>query len=171
MRVEDIRAHFRAELDAGSYTTDRGGSKTIELIGASFLADQPTIFGTVNQDYVNAEIDWYVSESTNINTIYKDGREPPKAWRMTANKKGEINSNYGLLIYSDKYGDQFQNAVTELLRNPDSRRATMIYNRPTMHTDYNEDGKNDFVCTNAVSYYIRNNKISCVVQMRSNDAI
>ena len=27
----------------------------------------------------------------------------------------------------------------------------------------------DFICTNAVNYFIRNNKLSCVVQMRSND--
>ena len=30
--------------------------------------------------------------------------------------------------------------------------------------------KNDFICTNAVSYYIRNSKLETVVQMRSNDA-
>ena len=47
----------------------------------------------------------------------------------------------------------------------------MIYTNPNMHTQYKKDGKNDFVCTNTVSYYIKNEYLYCVVQMRSNDAI
>jgi thymidylate synthase len=29
----------------------------------------------------------------------------------------------------------------------------------------------DFVCTNAVQYFIRNNKLTTIVQMRSNDLV
>ena len=36
---------------------------------------------------------------------------------------------------------------------------------------YNENGKSDFICTNAVTYYIRDDKLHCVVQMRSNDVV
>jgi thymidylate synthase len=39
-----------------------------------------------------------------------------------------------------------------------------------MWEDYNENGRSDFMCTNAVQYILRNNKINAVVQMRSNDA-
>ena len=98
-------------------------------------------------------------------------KEPPAAWKMTANEHGEINSNYGHLIYSDKYGAQFDMALSELLQNPDSRRASMIYTRPSIWCEYNENGKNDFICTNSVTYYIREGKLDCVVQMRSNDVI
>jgi len=90
---------------------------------------------------------------------------------MSANEKGEINSNYGLLIFSEKYHDQYANALEELSKNPDSRRACMIYNRPSIWNEYNEDGKNDFICTNAVTYYIRDSRLHCVVQMRSNDVV
>ena len=61
--------------------------------------------------------------------------------------------------------------LDELLGNIDGRRATMIYTRPSIWEEYNEDGKNDFICTNAVTYYIRNGKIHAVVQMRSNDVV
>jgi thymidylate synthase len=54
---------------------------------------------------------------------------------------------------------------------PDSRRAVMIYNRPSIWTEFDENGKNDFICTNAVSYYIRDNHLQSVVQMRSNDVV
>jgi len=47
----------------------------------------------------------------------------------------------------------------------------MIYNRPEIWVEYNENDKNDFICTNAVTYYIRDNKLHCVVQMRSNDVV
>jgi len=47
----------------------------------------------------------------------------------------------------------------------------MIYTRPSMWIEYNEGGKNDFICTNAVSYYIREDMIHAVVQMRSNDVV
>ena len=47
----------------------------------------------------------------------------------------------------------------------------MIYNRPSMHTDSCTNGMKDFMCTNAVTYFIKNNKLNCVVQMRSNDIV
>jgi thymidylate synthase len=40
-----------------------------------------------------------------------------------------------------------------------------------MHEDAFHNGRSDFMCTNAVQYLIRNNKMHCVVQMRSNDVV
>lgn len=170
MNICDIRNHFRNELLNKNFTTDRNGGKTIELLGASFHATEPAIFGKPNQEYIDAEISWYESQSTNINDIYVD-RDPPKAWQMTANRHGEINSNYGHLIWSEQYHNQFDSVVNELRTNRDSRRASMIYTRPSIWVEYNDQNKNDFICTNSVTYYIRDNELHCVVQMRSNDVI
>lgn len=168
--IDQVRNYFINELAAKNFTIDRTGSKTIELIGASFLADRPAIFGQPNEEYIDAEIDWYNTMSTNINDI-QYSVEPPYAWQMTANSHGEINSNYGHLIFSEKYYDQFSRVCTELSNNPDSRRASMIYTRPSIWMEYNENGKNDFICTNSVTYYIRDDQLHAVVQMRSNDVI
>ena len=170
LEIDQIRTYFRNELDNKRFTTDRNGGKTIELIGASFYADDPAIFGVPNQDYIDAELAWYESQSTNINDIYID-KDPPKAWQMSANRHGEINSNYGHLIFSDKYHNQFEQVVDELRRNRDSRRASMVYQRPSIWVEYNDNCKNDFICTNAVTYYIRDDELHSVVQMRSNDVI
>ena len=143
---------------------------TIELIGASFIADEPSIFGTPSQEYIDSEIKWYDSQSTNINDI-REFEDPPKCWEYSANKHGEINSNYGHLIFNDKYHNQYGQVLDELIRNPDSRRACMVYNRPSIWMEYNENGKNDFICTNSVTYYIRDNILHAVVQMRSNDVV
>ena len=169
--TKDIAEVFVNALESKQFVTDKTGQKTIEIIGASFLADKPAIFGTVNEEYVQKELKWYESESTNINDIYGSDREPPKAWQYSANDHGEINSNYGHLIYSEKYNRQFENVIIELHKNPDSRRASMVYQRPSIWHEYNDNGKNDFICTNAVTYYIRNDVVNCVVQMRSNDVV
>lgn len=170
--VADIRAYFVDELANERFTLDKTGEKTIELIGASFVADEEFIFGTPNQEYIKHEIDWYESMSNNINDIYGEEREPPKAWQYAANKYGEINSNYGLLIYSTKYYMQYHQVLSELMNNPIGRRATMIYTRPSIWEEYrDENGKSDFICTNAVTYYIRDFKLHAVVQMRSNDVV
>ena len=171
LEISQVRSYFVDQLASNNFTIDRNGSKTIEMIGASFYADEPAIFGTPNQEYIDVELDWYHSQSTNINDIYRGERKPPAAWKMTANDHGEINSNYGHLIFSEKYYNQFEQCVSELTMNPDSRRASMIYTRPSIWMEYNENDKNDFICTNSVSYYIRDDKLHCVVQMRSNDVI
>jgi len=168
--IEAVREYFKSELKNKNFTIDRTGAKTIEMIGASFIADEEAIFGKPNDDYIDAEIEWYDSQSTNINDI-PYGDEPPKAWQYSANEHGEINSNYGHLIWSEKYYNQFEQVINELEENPDSRRASMIYTRPSIWKEYNENGKNDFICTNSVTYYDRDSKLHAVVQMRSNDVI
>src|SRR5210317_6964 len=128
LTVNDIRAEFIDKLAAEEFTIDRTGQKTIEIIGASFEADEPAIFGEVNKEYVDAEIEWYLSMSTNVYDIYGEDRDPPQAWLYSSSEYGEINSNYGKLIFDEKYHNQFAMVLTELINNPDGRRATMVYN-------------------------------------------
>lgn len=166
-RVKDIREALNDAYQFGQFTIDKSGCKTIEILGASFIADEPSIFGEVNEDYVTRELAWYLSQSLRVNDI---PGEVPKIWQQVASKNGLINSNYGYLVWHEKNYNQYQNVLLELKSNPNSRRAVMIYTRPSMHYEYNIDGMSDFICTNAVQYQIRNNQLDCVVQMRSNDA-
>jgi thymidylate synthase len=169
--VNDIREYFIDELKDERFTTDKTGAKTIELLGASFIADEPAIFGKPVQEYINAELAWYESGSTNINDIHGEDKVPPAAWQYAADKYGNINSNYGHLVFSKKYHNQFQNAFDELWSNPDSRRAQMVYNRPSIWVEFDEGGKSDFICTNAQTFYIRDGILHMVSQMRSNDVV
>ena len=160
--------------------TNLVGGSTIEIVGASFIADEDSIFGKVNWDYVRREEEWYNSMSLNVNDIPGG---PPEIWKAVADKTGEINSNYGWCIYSNQNGfeslpydadnelnSQYLRTLKELKKNPESRRAIMIYTRPSMWLDYNKGGRSDFMCTNAVQYLIRDGAVHAVVQMRSNDA-
>jgi thymidylate synthase len=170
--VADIRAEFcrkyRANEIVHNETGSLSGSDTIEIVGASFIADEPSIFGKVNEEYVQREIDWYNSMSLNVNDI---AGVTPKIWKAVADKDGFINSNYGYLVFSLQNGLQYVNALTALIDNPSTRRATMVYTRPTIHQDWNKGGMSDFICTNAVQYLIRDNKLEVVVQMRSADSV
>jgi thymidylate synthase len=162
MRTADIRNLFKEQYSAGE------SGATVEILGASFIADEPAIFGTPDEGYIKRELQWYDSMSRSVND-FPGGA--PTIWKQISGKGGMINSNYGWCIYSPNNLSQYNKVVQELKTNPLSRRAVMIYTRPTMHRDYNAEGMADFICTNAVSYYIRDNMLHTVVQMRSNDAV
>lgn len=162
MKTADIRNLFK-EL----YSADHAGP-TVEILGASFEADEESIFGTPDPEYIQRELEWYRSQSRNV---YDIPGGPPTIWKQIAGAGGQINSNYGWCIDSKENYNQYKHVLQELRTNPTSRRATMIYTRPSMHRDAFWEGMQDFICTNAVSYYIRNNELHTVVQMRSNDAV
>lgn len=162
--VSDVRDLF-IDLYRDKNIADNG---TYEIINASFIADKPTIFGKVNEDYVRREIEWYRSCSLNVNEI-----EPPipEIWKQVADKFGYINSNYGWCIFAPANGEQYKNAITTLVDDPTSRQAVMIYNRPSMYVDAFKDGRKDFICTHSTQIFIRAGYLHYIVNMRSNDAV
>lgn len=165
--VINVREALVEKFQQEEFVIDKTGVKTIELINASFIANEDHIFGKVNHDYVARELEWYKSQSLKVADI---PGEVPAIWKAIASKNGEINSNYGWAILSRENHDQFANVVHELKNNPLSRRAAMIYNRPSMWNDYNRDGMSDFMCTFSTQHYIRNGVLETSVFMRSNDA-
>lgn len=174
--TQSVRDQFASLLAEEKFTsvnreasmTSLVGNRTIEVIGASFIASDDALFGKVDWDYIHREELWYDSQSRNVNDIPGGA---PKVWAAVASKDGTINSNYGWTTYSPENGSQYKKCLAELRKNPESRRAVVIYTRPSMWEEYNVDGRSDFMCTNAVQYLIRDGALHACVQMRSNDAI
>ena len=166
--VSDIKSSFIDLYKNKDFVIDKSGVKTIELVGASFNADKSTIFGSPNQEYIDREIEWYESQSQ---YVYDIPGETPAIWNQISSTKGKVNSNYGYLIYHRNNYNQYKKVLHQLLADPNSRRAVMIYQRPSMHEDFSVDGMSDFICTNGVQYVVRNNYVHCIVQMRSNDVV
>jgi len=164
--VKNIRNYFAYLLASEQFVIDKTGVKMLEIPSASFVADESMIFGSPNDDYIRRELEWYKSKSLSVYDI-PDG--PPTIWKNVADKDGIINSNYGWCVWSEENNNQYNKVLAELKTAPNSRRAIMIYTRPTMWDDYNKNGMSDFMCTNAVQYLIRNNQVHSIVQMRSND--
>lgn len=120
-----------------------------------------------NEDYLKKELDWYLSLNPTIEKV-KD----VKIWNNICSKKDStVNSQYGILVYGEENKYQFQKAFDSLIKDKDSRQSVIIYNRPSIHEDAYEDGKHDFICTFYQQFFIRNNKLECITNMRSNDCI
>lgn len=171
--IRKIRALFSRIYQEKIFVPDKTGQKTIEILGAQFLADEETIFGIPNTQYITKEIGWYMSRSLSIYDI-----EPPipKIWKSVASEDGLINSNYGYLMFDPQNYSQLDNCISELRKNPWSRRAVAIYIRPSIWNEYNRHGMSDFICTNTVQYFIRQSpnepdslRFFARVDMRSND--
>lgn len=167
-RVSDIRAKLIQKYKDQDFVIDKTGVKTIEVIGESFIADEDWIIRTPNLEYIERELEWYRSQSLYVEDIPGD---TPAIWKQVSSRHGRINSNYGYLIWSDENHNQYMNVLAELSSNQNSRRAVMIYNRPSMHRDYATDGMSDFVCTYANTFLIRDGKLISHYLMRSNDAV
>lgn len=158
--VSDIREEFR--------NTDPDSRGMLEIIAAQFVADEPAIFGTPNHDWHRRELEWYNSQSLNVNDI----PEPiPAIWKKVSSAEGKINSNYGWCIFSAENGYQYRNVVATLKADIYSRQAVMIYTRPDMHSAATVDGMYDFICTNTVQVFVRGGALWYIVNMRSSDAV
>lgn len=167
-KVQDIRDEFVRLYKEQEFVIDKTGVKTVEIIGAHFLADEDNIFGAPNIDYISRELAWYESQSLNVHDI---PGKVPEIWLNVATPEGMVNSNYGFLLYSESNHCQYECVVNELRVNPYSRRANAIYTRPSIWKEFNKDGMSDFICTNNVQYLVRNDSLVAHVSMRSSDAV
>ena len=168
LHVKDIRNIFIKKYNNNEFIEDKNTNiKVIEIIGETFIADEDYIIRKPNYDYIQKELNWYKSQSLNIFKM----DNPPKIWKQICSTNGQINSNYGWCIFSIENYSQYDNVLKELINNKNSRRATMIYNRPSMHYDYNVNGMDDFICTYANQFFIRDNKLISHYIMRSNDVV
>lgn len=168
MQVKDIKKIIIEKYKSKQFVIDKTDCKTIEIINASFVADKEFILRSPNYDYIKRELKWYESQSLDVNDI---AGETPAIWKAVSDKDGMINSNYGYLIHSEENYSQYQNVLSELAGNPNSRQANMIYTRPNIHIEAFSNGMSDFICTNNVQYFIRDNQLITSVNMRSNDAV
>ena len=176
--TQDIREAFIEKL-CNNELRDNG---TIELRGVSFIADNPVIFGSRNEDYIKAEIQWYEGydenrwSSTTVHELAHIYGKRVKIWDQVCSDTGMINSHYGACIYRKSIiaenMSQYDHVVRHLWDNPLSRQAVMYYAPQYIHTEAKQDGKNDHICTSTVQYFINeDNYLEVVVNMRSNDAV
>lgn len=168
INVSTMRQLFIDEANRMNQTGELETADTVELTGVSFLADEDYFWLKPNEEYIDREIRWYRSKSRYVDDI--EG-STPKIWEQVSSRHGRINSNYGWCVFSEENDHQYIKVLDELIRDRNTRRAVMIYTRPTMHEDAYDDGMCDFMCTNAVIYQIRGDRMNAIVQMRSNDAI
>ena len=110
--------------------------------------------------YGIGEFFWYMSATNELDYIQYYA---PSIGKYSDDGK-TLNSGYGFRIFN-KWYDQWQNVIEILTNDPDSRQAIIFIRCP-------EDGKldtKDSVCTNTLQFFIRDNKLIMITNMRSND--
>lgn len=116
--------------------------------------------------YLAKEEGWYQGGSR----LVKDA--PSKVWEQLQNTKGSdkglVNSNYGAYIFTklDEQNNQlsvWNTTINMLKKDPDTRQA--IIQIPIMP----HRGDKDTPCTSSIQFLLRNNKLNCIVYMRSCD--
>lgn len=115
--------------------------------------------------YLAAELLWYFSGSLESKNIWNYA----KLWNEVANKDGTLNSNYGFITLfkeTPSWVNQYNFVLTTLLRDKDSRQALIRYNS----NEHIYEGNKDMTCTISNQFFIRENKLHMIVNMRSNDA-
>ena len=163
-------------ITTGSNASQATGQEGyVELLAHQILLDpySPYIYlskeFSTPKKYVKAELDWY--KSMDLSIIGHEGIESNPTWQSccTKNEKKEINSNYGWCVFSEENGSQYDNCLEVLKKDKTTRNAIIVYNRPSIYKDYKRDGMHDMICTMYSHFFIRNNKLMMVHNMRSND--
>jgi thymidylate synthase len=148
------------------------GSKQLERNFTSIVIEDPTQLNIevpirkFNKNYAIAEWLWYISTNPKVDNISKLA----SIWGDISDSFGEAESNYGSYIFSQDHNEsnsQWDWVIEELIKDPDSRRATIVINQP-----YHK-GKNpkDYPCTHYIHFFVRGGKLDMGISMRSNDAI
>lgn len=112
-------------------------------------------------NYFRAEMRWKLGANPYDASI----KQHAKMWESVQNPDGTFNSNYGVYWFGPQGG--VWSVVTELIRDPDSRRAVI----PMLSKDHLKPETVDTVCTEAIGFRIRGDNLNMSVHMRSSDAV
>jgi len=133
------------------------------------------MIGKVNEDWVRRELDWFKSGSD----LLEDMEGPvPQLFQACAGWDGKVNSAYGYILFGQ--GDRLPSPPTLFSRvvrtfvneGPATRHAVAIISDRDIHEMASYNGRNDFICTNALNFMIDDdNQLHIIAQMRSMDAV
>lgn len=175
----DFKICLKRLMTVGFEANPRG-TKTRELLNYNISVFDPRnrIISFADRKtslkYLLGEFIWYIGGSNNPAGITPYA----KFWDGIKNPDGTVNSNYGhrffghdadCLVKRDdtKRDSQWGTVVDILKKDPDSRQAIMNVHLPKDRWI----GNKDIPCTLSLQFFIRENRLLLIVNMRSNDII
>jgi len=174
INIKKMRSKFKTANEAFNYFEDYiiingvDFDDTKALFNVGFYIENPASNLITNKrrnwkwDYAEAEWQWYLSGDRNIKKLGELYGKVPEIWKRMANKKGDVNSNYG---WQWKRNHQLDAVIDTLKENPKTRQAAIsIYDAKEIMHYYH-----DTPCTYAVQFTILNGELNMSVVMRSND--
>ncbi|MBT9137664.1 MAG: Thymidylate synthase 1 [Syntrophomonadaceae bacterium] len=170
----DFRTCLYNLMEHGTTVNPRG-SLTKEILNYNITLNDPRnriiTFPErkTSTKYLLGELVWYLSGSSD-----PDGILPySKFWDNIRNSDGSVNSNYGNRMFGhfQEAGfvgiNQWKNTIELLQHDKDTRQAIMNIHVPN---DRSPNVK-DIPCTIALQWFIRDNRLHLIVNMRSNDLV
>lgn len=157
------------------YESSPRGQKIKEKLGVSFRINDPSdrypfVLGRkFSPTYFAAEMLWYLTGNNSTKWISNYS----KFWANISDDGLTANSAYGARIFHKNQNiamgrlNQWEFVKSELRKDPDSRRAIIHLRTP----DDSVDAKLDVPCTLALQFFIRDELLHMVVNMRSSDLI
>jgi len=180
----DYKQYLEMILIYGLDVTTRN-LKTKEILGLQIIPkaelysapSRSLVNNSKAAKYVLEELVWYLNGSLKA----KDIEHASQFWNRLADEDGNINSNYGYITIwrelpeytTEKTGlnagitTGINWVIDELRMDASSRKAIIMYNTP----DYYYNQNKDFVCTISQQFFIRQEKLYTIVNIRSSDAI
>jgi len=149
------------------------GLEVKELEEAQFIVDPYHPFlkfedRDYDVNYFKKEMRWKLGANKYDTSIQKHA----KLWKDMINPDGTYNSNYGQYWFGDQGG--IWSVITELIRDPDSRKAVI----PMLNMEHMSPHVVDTVCTECVGFRLRKLcegsdylSLNMSVHMRSSDVI
>jgi hypothetical protein len=155
---------------AAAPVDSRTGNKV--LYSVNWVADQPSMIGPVNENWVRRELTWFNLGSDKL----EDMEGPvPALFKACAGWDGRVNSAYGHILFQETHeGEtQFQQVLYSfIIKGYGTRHAVAIISDRNIHNLAYENGRQDFICTNALNFMIsEDSKLHIIAQMRSMDAV
>ena len=155
---------------------DRTGNRV--LYSVDWVADQDSMIGQVNPDWVRRELAWFNSGSDKL----EDMEGPvPKLFQACAGRDGKVNSAYGHILFDDSvpgyqthFGETLYSRIVSTIVDEGlaTRHAVAIISDRDIHRLAKLNERNDFICTNALNIMIDDdNRLHIIAQMRSMDAV
>jgi len=115
----------------------------------------------ISKSYLCAELTWYMLGRNDLEFIQPFAN----LWGRLSDDGKTCYSAYGDIVFKRHGFDQIDKIIELLAKDPSSRRAVVNFNVPNQNVIETKDE----VCTIALQFYIRDNKLYCTGIMRSND--
>jgi thymidylate synthase len=170
--MKQYHDYLKYILENGIKKDDRTGTGTISIFGYQIRFDLSKGFPLVTTKKLHFksivhELLWFLSGVTNIKYLQDNG---VKIWNEWSNSDGELGPVYGKQwrrweSSNGKIIDQISLAIEQIKNNPDSRRIII--------NSWNVGDISSMAlppCHYSFQFYVANNKLSCMFQMRSVDS-
>jgi thymidylate synthase len=170
--MKQYHDYLKYILENGIKKDDRTGTGTISVFGYQMRFDLSKGFPLVTTKKLHFksvvhELLWFLSGVTNIKYLQDNG---VKIWNEWSNPDGELGPVYGKQwrrweSSNGKIIDQISLAIEQIKNNPDSRRIII--------NSWNVGDISSMAlhpCHYSFQFYVANNKLSCMFQMRSTDS-